>query len=97
MARAALDHGVLWAGSAEEISRMVSFEGLENITQTKEPLIGASVQIEGTTIGTITDIDGSFVLPNVQVFRALSFLQGEVRRLMKRLFELLQGQQPMFQ
>ena len=47
MARAALDHGVLWAGSAEEISRMVSFEGLENITQTKEPLIVISPHFVG--------------------------------------------------
>lgn len=29
----------------------------------KEPLIGASIQIDGTSIGTITDIDGNFSLP----------------------------------
>ena len=28
LARAALDHGVLWAGSADDISRLVKFEGL---------------------------------------------------------------------
>lgn len=32
LARAALDHGVLWAGSAEEVDRMVRFEGLETVT-----------------------------------------------------------------
>lgn len=30
--------------------------------QTTEPLIGASVQIIGTTLGTITDFDGNFIL-----------------------------------
>lgn len=33
---------------------------------TKEPLIGATVQIEGTTIGAITDIDGKFELKQLQ-------------------------------
>ena len=27
---------------------------------TKEPLIGAAVQLSGTNIGTITDVDGNF-------------------------------------
>ncbi|HRS41893.1 MAG TPA: carboxypeptidase-like regulatory domain-containing protein, partial [Dysgonamonadaceae bacterium] len=30
-----------------------------------EPLIGVTVRIEGTTIGTITDLDGFFILSNV--------------------------------
>lgn len=29
------------------------------------PVVGASVSIKGTTLGTITDIDGNFTLPNV--------------------------------
>ncbi|MDY4175561.1 MAG: TonB-dependent receptor plug domain-containing protein, partial [Bacteroidales bacterium] len=33
--------------------------------QTGEPVIGASVIISGTTVGTVTDIDGNFVLQNV--------------------------------
>lgn len=32
--RAALDHGVLWSGTREEVAAMVRFEGVENITQT---------------------------------------------------------------
>ena len=32
----------------------------------KEPLIGASVVIEGTTVGAITDIDGNFRIENVR-------------------------------
>lgn len=40
--RAALDHGVLWAGSAEDISKMVRFDGLENLlnlTNAGKPVI----------------------------------------------------------
>ena len=33
---------------------------------TGEPLIGATVQIEGTTTGAVTDIDGRFELGNVK-------------------------------
>lgn len=32
--RAALDHGVLWSGTREEVAAMVRFEGVENITET---------------------------------------------------------------
>jgi len=32
--RAALDHGVLWSGTLEEVAAMVRFEGVENITET---------------------------------------------------------------
>ena len=35
------------------------------ITDANEPLIGASVMLEGTTNGTITDIDGNFELSDV--------------------------------
>ncbi len=30
-----------------------------------EPVVGASVLVEGTTVGTITDIDGRFTLSNI--------------------------------
>ena len=32
-----------------------------------EPVIGASILVEGTTTGTMTDLDGNFELPNVAV------------------------------
>lgn len=32
----------------------------------KDPLIGATVQIEGTSIGTVTDVDGNFLLPEMK-------------------------------
>ncbi|MCH5233347.1 MAG: SusC/RagA family TonB-linked outer membrane protein [Muribaculaceae bacterium] len=30
-----------------------------------EPIVGASLLVEGTTLGTMSDIDGNFVIPNV--------------------------------
>ena len=41
-------------------------KGVVKDSETKEPLIGASVQIDDTTVGTITDLDGSFVLNGVK-------------------------------
>ena len=34
-------------------------------SETGEPLVGASVKVEGTTIGAITDLDGKFTLRNL--------------------------------
>lgn len=44
----------------------VDIRGVVKDKDTGEPLIGASVQIEGTTTGTITDIDGSFSLSGLE-------------------------------
>ena len=38
-----------------------------------EPLIGVSVQVKNTGLGTITDIDGNFSLPNVKAGQTLIF------------------------
>jgi len=41
-----------------------------------QPVVGASVLIKGTTLGTVTNIDGQFTIDNVRVCRndASSFL-----------------------
>lgn len=40
LARATLDHGVLWNGSAQAVGKLVTFEGLERVTdKTNRPLI----------------------------------------------------------
>lgn len=38
-----------------------------NVTSEEDglPVVGASVLVKGTTIGTVTDIDGNFTLTNV--------------------------------
>lgn len=33
--------------------------------ETGEPVIGANVAVQGTTMGTVTDIDGNFALNNI--------------------------------
>ena len=46
---------------------------------TKDPLIGASIQVKGTTIGAITDIDGHFELDNLKEGNyTLSFVDDQI-------------------
>lgn len=48
---------------------------------TKEPLIGATVQVGGTTTGVITDIDGRFEIRDIKVNRVrLSYSMFRTRR-----------------
>ena len=42
------------------------------VDENGEPIIGANVSIEGTTVGTYTDIDGKFVI-NAQVGDRIRF------------------------
>ena len=46
---------VSWAMAQRNVSGVVTDE-------TGEPLIGANVQLKGSTVGTITDVDGSYSL-----------------------------------
>ena len=54
------------------LSATTAFVQAENIKGTvvdkvtKEPLIGATIQVAGTTMGTITDFDGKFELPELE-------------------------------
>ena len=41
-------------------AQAIDFKGVVIDKATGEPLIGATVQIEGTTTGAVTDIDGRF-------------------------------------
>ena len=43
------------------------------VTDNLGPVIGASIQVEGTSNGCITDIDGNYTLPNVPANAALVF------------------------
>jgi outer membrane receptor protein involved in Fe transport len=40
-------------------------KGTVNDAKTGESLVGTTILIQGTTIGTITDFDGNFILPNI--------------------------------
>src|SRR6186713_2359407 len=43
-----------------------SIGGVVTDSQTKEPVVGAGVMIQGTQVGTMTDVDGKFEIPNVK-------------------------------
>lgn len=56
------------------------FGGRITDVQTGEPLIGATVQLEGTNLGTVTDFDGFYLLENVppQTYNITSTYLGYV-------------------
>ena len=55
---------ILWSLSLCISAQNVTINGI--VTDTKdEPLVGVTVQVEGTSIGTVTDMDGNFSLSNV--------------------------------
>lgn len=49
---------------------------VEGVVQDKdgEPVIGATVLLEGTNMGTVTDVDGRFVIPCCKGGQVSSFL-----------------------
>ena len=49
-----------------------TLKGVVVDNSTKEPLIGATVQVGGTTTGVITDIDGRFEIKVTILFSALT-------------------------
>lgn len=54
----------LWAISLILFGQNISVNGIVSDTE-GEPLIGVTVQVQGTSIGTVTDLDGRFALQNV--------------------------------
>lgn len=54
----------LWTFSLNMFAQNINIKG--NITDTKgEALIGVTIRVQGTPIGTVTDMDGNFTLSNV--------------------------------
>ena len=56
----------LWFLSTAMLTEAAILKGIVIDKSTQEPLIGASVQIKGTTIGAITDMDGHFELKDLK-------------------------------
>jgi TonB-linked SusC/RagA family outer membrane protein len=62
----------MWIISLAMFAQQITVKG--TVKDTKgEPLIGVTVRVEGTTIGTITDMDGVFTLSNVPADATLEF------------------------
>lgn len=53
--------------------RMVTVQGVVTDATFKEPVIGANIVVKGTTLGTICDVDGKYVLENVPADGTLVF------------------------
>jgi TonB-dependent receptor len=66
MLRALLLFLVFLTGSTLVFAQNGSISGVVTDSQSKEPVIGASVLIQGTQVGTMTDIEGKFSIPNVK-------------------------------
>ena len=56
---------VIFKNFAENKSNTGTIAGTVIDKTTQEPLTGATIQISGTSIGIITDLDGNFTLPNI--------------------------------
>ena len=55
-------HEIMEVPSATNINKNRLYKGKVVDDRTSEPLVGAPVKVKGSTIGTITDIDGNFAL-----------------------------------
>lgn len=59
---------VLWLGLSNVLwAQGIRVKGVVLSADSGEPVIGASVLVKGTSTGTITDVRGSFTIPNVPV------------------------------
>lgn len=63
---------ILFLFSPMVTAQSLSISGKVIDKNSQEPVIGASVLIEGTSNGTITDLDGNFMLSNVSIQRKSS-------------------------
>lgn len=55
---------ILCTYTASTLAQNIAVRGLVTDTE-EEPLVGVTIRVQGTTTGTVTDIDGSFALSNV--------------------------------
>ena len=65
MKRSLLVYFVMMVLSSSAWAQTGAIQGTIVDGETEEPLVGANVVLEGTTVGTITDVEGSFTLGNL--------------------------------
>ena len=56
---------VLFIGIGLMTAQTSRVTGLVTSEEDGQPVVGASILVNGTTLGTITDIDGKFTIANV--------------------------------
>ena len=54
---------VVWVGMVN--AQVTKVTGTVTSSEDGLPVVGASVLVKGTTVGTVTDIDGNFSIPNI--------------------------------
>ncbi|HOV71884.1 MAG TPA: carboxypeptidase-like regulatory domain-containing protein, partial [Dysgonamonadaceae bacterium] len=62
----------IWLVSITLLAQNISVKG-KVVDEQKEPLIGVSVKVQGTIIGTVTDYNGNFEISNVPSDGKLEF------------------------
>ena len=64
-------------------AQQFSITGVVTDKKLKEPIIGASVIVKGTTNGTVTDLDGNFTIQvskeNVLVISFIGYITQEIK------------------
>ena len=56
---------LLMGGAGLVMAQNADIKGIVTSSEDNEPVVGASVLVEGTTLGSITNIDGEFTIANV--------------------------------
>ena len=56
---------ILYKGKGQMTAQTSRVTGLVTSEEDGQPVVGASILVNGTTLGTITDIDGKFTIANV--------------------------------
>ena len=74
---------ILFLFSPMVTAQSLSISGKVIDKNSQEPVIGASVLIEGTSNGTITDLDGNFMLSNVPS-------KGNLLVMLRKLFQSME-------
>ena len=64
---------LLFAASSVFAQKAVTVQGVVTDATFNEPVIGANVLVKGTTVGTICDMDGKYLIENVPADGTLVF------------------------
>ena len=66
---------LLFAASSVFAQKAVTVQGVVTDATFNEPVIGANVLVKGTTVGTICDMDGKYLIENVPAVRMFLLME----------------------